>query len=143
MAISYHTLGSHNKNLLANVAADVFDHPVRPDSLDAFVADERHVMVLAVDDGLVVGMASAVEYFHPDKEPELFINEVGVAPTHRRQGICRNLMDSLIRIAKDRGCVYAWVGTETDNVAARACYRSVPGGNPPQDFVFFEWEFRE
>ena len=54
-----------------------------------FLADSRHHLAVAVDEGRVVGMASAVHYVHPDKPPELWINEVGVAPTHRGLGIGR------------------------------------------------------
>ena len=75
-----------NAGLLGSIATEVFDHPIDPQQLEAFLADPRHLMVLAVDAGAVVGMASAVEYFHPDKPPQLWINEVGVTPTHRRQG---------------------------------------------------------
>jgi aminoglycoside 6'-N-acetyltransferase I len=39
-----------------------------------------------VQDGLVVGMASAFEYFHPGKPPQMFVNEVGVTPAHQRRG---------------------------------------------------------
>jgi len=55
--------------------------------LEAFLNDARHVMFVAVESGQVVGMGSAVEYFHPDKPPQLWINEVGVAPAFQRRGI--------------------------------------------------------
>jgi predicted GNAT family acetyltransferase len=62
-------------------------------------------------------MASAVEYFHPDKPPQLWINEVGVALSHRKQGIGRQLVQKLVASAKDRGCIYAWLGTEGSNLS--------------------------
>jgi ribosomal protein S18 acetylase RimI-like enzyme len=85
-------------------------------------------------------MASAVEYFHPDKPPQLWINEVGVALSHRKRGIGRQLVQELVASAKDRGCVYAWLGTNTDNVAAQACFSSVPEVETPQPFLLYEWE---
>jgi len=42
--------------------------------------DPRHHLVVAVEH-VVVGFCSAVDYIQPDKPPELWINEVGVAPT--------------------------------------------------------------
>lgn len=76
-------LNDGNSGFLDALAPDVFDHPVDPTQLKNFIGDPRHVMMLAVEDGLVVGMASAVEYFHPDKQPQLWINEVGVSPAYR------------------------------------------------------------
>lgn len=127
------------KSLLDRIAPEVFDDDIIPEQLDAFLQDPRHRMFLAVDDGVVVGMASAFEYLHPDKHPQLFINEVGVAPSHRRQGIGRQLVEALINCAKERGCDYAWLGTDADNVSGNACFASVPGAGKPQPFMLYEW----
>jgi GNAT superfamily N-acetyltransferase len=78
--------------------------------LAAFVTDPHHVMVFAVDGDTVVGMASGVEYFHPDKALQLWINDVGVTPTLRRRGIGTALTAAPIAEAKSRGCVYVWLG---------------------------------
>ena len=140
MDISYHTLDPTNKHLLDNIAPDVFDHDIKQSSLQAFLIDDRHAMILAVSEGQVVGMASAFEYYHPDKKPELFINEVGVTPSHRRRGIGRSLVRRLLDFAKDRGCVYAWLGTDKDNVPGRACFGSVGGAEPTSEFILYEWK---
>ena len=126
-------------SLLDHIAPGVFDEAIDPAHLAAFLADPRHLMFLAVDGDVVVGMASAVEYFHPDKPPQLWINEVGVAPTHRRRGIGRDLVLALIQAGRERGCVGAWLGTDADNEAGKACFGSVPGGKSPQPFLLFEW----
>jgi ribosomal protein S18 acetylase RimI-like enzyme len=97
-------------------------------------------MFLAVENGMVVGMASGVEYFHPDKPPHMFINEVGVAPTHRRRGLGRRLIGALLDASRARGCKYAWLGTAFDNEPARACFASVPGGAAAQSFLLYEWD---
>jgi ribosomal protein S18 acetylase RimI-like enzyme len=88
-------------------------------------------------------MATGIEVFHPDKAPQLFINEVGVAETHRRRGIATSLLAILFEAAKKRGCDCAWVGTELDNEAANALYRSIPGGESAQTFVLYEWPLDE
>jgi GNAT superfamily N-acetyltransferase len=105
-----------NAELLKDIASEVFDYEINSQYLDAFLGDTRHIMYLAVDNKVAVVMASAVEYFHLDKPPELWINEVGVALSHRKQGIGRQLVQVLVASAKDRGCIYAWLGTDTDNV---------------------------
>ena len=53
------------------------------------VADPRHHLVVACAGSTVVGMATALHYVHPDKPPELWINEVGVAPPYRRRALAR------------------------------------------------------
>jgi len=129
--------------LLDRIAEDVFDEPIRPASLDAFLDCPRHAMFLAVADGGVVGMASGVEYFHPDKAPQLWINEVGVARAHRRRGIGRALVQALVDEARRRGCSYAWLGTAHDNAAGQACFSSVPGASQPQRVLLYEWDLED
>ena len=76
--------------VLERVAEEVFDGPVERHWATDFLKDSRHQhLVVAVDDGVVVGMVSAVDHVHPDKPPQLWSNELGVAPTHRRRGIGR------------------------------------------------------
>ena len=127
MTIDVRLLQAADARLLGAVADDVFDKPVRPDQARAFLADPRHHIAAALDDGRVVGFASAVHYLHPDKPPELWINEVGVASDHQRRGVGRALIDCLLGHARRLGCAEAWVLTEPDNTAARALYRAAGG----------------
>ncbi|MFN7164252.1 MAG: GNAT family N-acetyltransferase [Hyphomonas sp.] len=143
MAVSLVELADETVGLLSNIGDDVFDHPVRADYLKAFIDDPRHVMILAVEGGVVVGMASGVEYFHPDKPPQMWINEVGVAPSHRRRGIGRDLTHALVKAAAARGCIFAWLGTDQSNNAAQACFASVEGVEPPQPFLLYEWDLED
>src|SRR5690606_6878457 len=83
------TLGPTDAAVLDNLAPDVSDHPPRAGLTREFLSDPRHHIVVAIDDGAVVGMATGVHYVHPDKPAELFINEVGVATGHRRAGVGR------------------------------------------------------
>jgi aminoglycoside 6'-N-acetyltransferase I len=76
---------------------------------------------------LVVGFASGVHYVHPDKPPELWINEVGLAPTYRRRGLGKALLRALFAVGRAHRCTVAWVLTDRSNVAAMALYESVGG----------------
>ncbi len=120
-------LGSGDLAVLGQVAAEVFDRAIDPVIWAEFLADPRHHLAVAVDGDVVVGFASAVHYVHPDKPPQLWINEVGVAPTHQRRGLARGLLDALLIKGRALGCSEAWVLTEEDNAAARAAYRSAGG----------------
>ncbi len=44
-------------------------------------------------------MASGVDYIHPDKPRELWINEVGTASTHRGRGIGKKVVTALVEHA--------------------------------------------
>ena len=135
MPIELRLLGPDDAHVLDHVAEDVFDHPVDPRWTRAFLTDTRHHMVVALDDGCVVGMISAVDYVHPDKAPQLWINEVGVAPSHQRHGIGRRLLDAMLEHGRALGCTEAWLGTEETNVAARRLYEST--GAEPEPFLLY------
>ncbi|MBL8171991.1 MAG: GNAT family N-acetyltransferase [Acidobacteria bacterium] len=127
--------------LLQSVAEDVFDDALDPTAAAAFLADERHHLAVAVADGVIVGFVSAVHYLHPDKPaPELWINEVGVAPSHQGQGLARKLMDAILAEGRRLGCSVAWVLTHRSNTAAMRLYASSGGVEADEDAVMFEFE---
>ena len=130
-------LGASDAELLERVAPDVFDQLVQPDWCAEFLADARHHLVVARCEGVVVGMASAVHYVHPDKAPQLFINEVAVAEPYRRRGIARRMIDRLVQIAAELGCTEAWVLTDAGNAAAHALYRSAGAEEPAAPCVMY------
>lgn len=124
---------------LSRVAPDVFDHPIRPDLAMQFLSDPRHHMAAAIDDGILVGFASGVHYVHPDKPAELFVNEVGVSPSRRNQGVGTSLLECLLSHARTLGCESAWVLTGHDNHSARRMYAKAGGLEaPPQRMISFD-----
>lgn len=141
--IEIRLLDANDAHYLRNVAVDVFDDPIVESSVQEFLADPRHRLVVARDNDLVVGFVSAVIYLHPDKPaPELWINEVGVAPTHQRQGIGKRLMQTVLEEAKRSGCTEAWVLTERDNAAAMTMYTSTGGTETLPDPVMFTFKLK-
>ncbi|HEU4557989.1 MAG TPA: GNAT family N-acetyltransferase [Longimicrobium sp.] len=140
MKIDIRLVGPSNGSVLDRVADGVFDHAIEPRWTAAFLADARHHMFVAIDHGVVVGMITAVDYVHPDKAPQLWINEVGVAPSHQRRGIARRLLDTMLAHGRTLGCTEAWLGTEDDNHAANALYRSA--GSKPEPFVLYSWKLQ-
>lgn len=137
--IDVRMLGPEDAPVLERVADGVFDGPVDPGRVRPVLADPRHHLAAALDGGRVVGMASGVHYLRPDKPPELWINEVGVAPTYRRRGVARRLVECLLAHARDVGCVGAWVLAEETNTAARALYESLEGAGESASLVMFEF----
>ena len=133
MTLDIRVLSTGEEAVLANVAPEVFDNPIDPALAREFVADPRHHIAVAIDDGLVVGFASGVHYIHPDKPAELWVNEVGVAPTHHRRGLGKAVLAALLEAGRGLGCGEAWVLTERSNAAARALYVSAGGEEGADD----------
>jgi ribosomal protein S18 acetylase RimI-like enzyme len=133
MAIEIKVLRRGDDSILTNVAAEVFDKPIDPEFTKEFLEDPRHHIAVAIDDGLVVGFASGVHYVHPDKPPELWINEVAVAPTHRRRGLGDAVLRALFEVGHAHHCAVAWVLTDRNNAAAMALYSSAGGTEGADD----------
>lgn len=131
-------IGAADFDLLVSADTSVFDNPVDPVLARAYLAHPDTEIALATDGGKVVGMATGLFHFHPDKPLEFFVNEVGVAESHQRRGIAKKLMELLFEAARERGVSYAWVGTETDNDAANALYKSL--GSSGQEMMFYEFD---
>jgi ribosomal protein S18 acetylase RimI-like enzyme len=140
VSITVTILSQSNRDLLRRVAPGVFDHDIQPNLLDEFLRDPRHHMAIAIDSNTVVGMASGVHYVHPDKKPQLFINEVAVAPTHRNCGIGQQLLRALLDVGRKLGCTEAWVLTDRSNAPAMRLYSSSGGNEAPKDQVMFSFK---
>jgi ribosomal protein S18 acetylase RimI-like enzyme len=138
MAIEIKVLGRQDAGVLAHIAPDVFDDPIDVGRANEFLADPRHHLAVAVEDGVVVGFVSAVHYVHPDKpRPELWINEIGVAATHRRRGLGTRLLRAVFAVAGGLGCAEGWVLTDRTNTAAMRLYAAAGSPHQPTDHVMF------
>lgn len=138
--ITIKVLSKSDLPLLMNTADDVFDNPVDEKYAVEFLNDPRHHIVVALAENIVIGFASAVHYIHPDKPPELWINEVGVASSHQNQGIGNALMKEILRLGQELGCGNAWVLTEKDNIPAIGLYKSAGGKVGEGDTVMYEFD---
>ena len=127
--------------LLDRVAEDVFDERIDLGRLAAYLADPSHLMVLAVSNGEVIGQARGVVHRHPDEPTELYIDNLGVTPVRKREGVATRLLDDLVAWGRSLGCEQAWVGTEVDNEAARALYQG--RGSDAETFVMYFYTFAE
>lgn len=108
--------------LFEAVADDVFDAPIRPKRLRAFLREPRHLMMVALHEGRIVGQARGQIHLSPDQADSFFLDNLGVAPSMQRLGIGRELVDGMFAWAKERGCQSGWLGTDPGNHAARALY---------------------
>jgi len=80
-----------------------------------------------------MGMASSRLEIKPyAKERWLYVDEVDVCSDQRQKGAGKALMRKLIEFANENGCEEVWLGTESDNQAANALYRSLDPGDVAQ-----------
>ncbi|MFL4472540.1 GNAT family N-acetyltransferase [Paeniglutamicibacter sp. MACA_103] len=121
-------------------ASGLFDNPVTAQGARAFLAMPGHHLLLArAGDRTAVGFVSGVVMRHPDKEPEMFVYELGVDEAHRRRGVAAALLRALALEALSLGCTGMWTGTERANAAALAAYRSL-GATVDAQSVFIVWD---
>lgn len=133
MEFEFKELGLSDLETLMSAAPGVFDNPVNAVYAAEFLGDPRHHIVVSIVAGTVVGFVSAVHYIHPDKPPELWINEVAVAPPHRRRGIAKAMLKRMFQVGQLHRCRVAWVLTDRENPAAMALYESAGGREGADD----------
>ncbi len=138
MSFSIVELEPDNGHVLNNVAEDVFDYAIDPDLLETYLSQSTHKMFIAVIDDIVVGQVRGIIHFQPDEPAHLYIDNLGVAPTAKRQGIASALFNALIEWGQHNECKGYWVATECDNDEGNGFYESL--GLTPQQMYFYEGE---
>lgn len=124
-------------------AEHLFARSVDPGAAARFLAEPTHHLLVAYDDdGRAVGFVSGVETTHPDKGTEMFLYELDVDESTRRQGIGCALVEALAALARERGCYGMFVLTDDENVAARTTYGRA-GGREASRSLMLEWDFRQ
>ncbi len=101
---------------------DIFDGPLDPARLAFYLSAPGHLMVCAFSNGVAVGQARGVLTHQPDGASSLYVDNLGVAPSRRREGVAGQLLDELVAWGRENGCESAWVATELVNDGARALY---------------------
>lgn len=141
MSFNVRLLGPGDEAVLQVTAYGVFDRPVEPKLTAEFLADPRHHIAVAIENGVVIGFASGVHHIHPDKPAELWISEVGVAALHQRRGVATAALNRLLEAARELGCVEAWVLTNRSNIAAMRLYSTTGGSTEghDEDVVMFSY----
>ena len=142
MSVVVRLLRNGDQALLGRAVPGTFDHLIDPELADRFLRDPRHHLVAAIADDRPVGFVSGVDYWHPDKPRELWINEVGVASAWQNRGVGTRVMQGMLDHARALGCREAWVLTDHDNAAALALYRKAGGEPSGTDLIMFTFRLK-
>ena len=118
-------------------------------ALRLYLASQDTVFIACYETGAaeavspqLMGIASARFQLKPyGHERWLYVDEVDVCADQRNKGAGRAMMHTLLAIARERGCDELWLGTETDNAAANALYRSI-SPDEEESFVGYAWELK-
>ncbi len=132
-------IDNSNSVLLDRVAEGVFDKPIRPDRLARYLANPANLLAVVVKGDLIIGQCMCVIHDHPDKESELYLDEIGTGDDWRRMGVALALMDAVFARADVLGIDEIWLGTEPDNSAARRLYEKTGAKGEPAIIYYLEW----
>jgi aminoglycoside 6'-N-acetyltransferase I len=131
-------LSPEDESLVLSTEAGLFDNEIQPALTAEFLSDPRHHLIVAVERGAIIGFLSALHYVHPDKRPQLWINEVAVATANRKMGVGKALIEAALSLARELGCQEAWALTDEDNQPANALYSSAGGTASSQRMYSFD-----
>lgn len=119
---------------LINLFGDVFEDTksfnnseVNDDYLQSFLADENHIVVVALsEDNTVVGglVAYQLDKFEK-KRKELYIFDLAVLESKQRQVIGTHLINEVIKIAKQRNISVIFVQADEEDTHAISFYRKI------------------
>jgi diamine N-acetyltransferase len=137
-----------------SVAAFVAEHLTVARFAD-YLADPARILLVAEQDGAVVGYAMLVHGVPYDADaravvkhlPTTELSKIYVLPTAHGSGVARDLMAATVVAARDAGAAGIWLGTNQANVRAHRFYeksgfervgtkRFKVGARWEDDFVF-------
>lgn len=135
--ITIKRLGPADAAALDRVAEDVFDSSIEPSQASRCLNKPDTFIIVAIDEaGLIVGQLLAFIHDRPDGPPEFYIDNVGITPDRRREGLANRSLDEAQRQTRASGCELAWVATENENEPARALYAARSGRSEPAAYLW-------
>lgn len=96
------------------------------DFLDARLRQGESVVLLArLDNGTAAGFTQLYPMFSSVRTARIWVlNDLFVAPTARRRGVARALLDAAAAFARDDGAIRLELETTPDNGSAQTLYRA-------------------
>lgn len=105
-------------------------------SLRLYLENPHHLMVAAFDGRTIAGIAIGYVLPHPGGNQTLYIDELDVRPSYRRQGIATSIINHYHSLAAELDCSEVWLSTDDQNATAQKLYRSLLPTEDKQAVVF-------
>ncbi len=122
-------------------AAERGGQDASPEHMRRLLADDRNHLYVARVQGRPAGYLLAYRFPRIDRDREMvYLYEIDVVPEHRRQGIGTEMIRRLKADCRRRQVLKVWVGTEADNVAARALYESTGARCEGESYAEYVYE---
>lgn len=131
MAVQLRRLQAQDSDLAALAAqlnaadSEVSIKNFSEESLRKFLEDSDRIYLVAYIEDELAGAVHGFIHLHPTGVKYFYVDEVDTIKAFRQKGVATALMNEAFRIAKEYGCDEVWLGTEDDNVAANALYKSL------------------
>src|SRR4051794_19627264 len=118
-----------------NEVATYVGNPPGGDYLRSLLSTDYFIALAAMAEGRVVGGIAAYELKKfEQRRSEIYIYDLAVADTHRRQGIATALIHALKTIARTRGAYVIFVQADRGDEAAIALYAKLGAREEPFHF---------
>lgn len=131
--MEYRVLGSGDVSLMRlmlSVFGRAFEDPLhyesaQPDDayLSGLLADPKFIAVAALHEGQVIGgLAGYVLQKYEQARSEIYIYDLAVEESFRRRGVATGLIETIRRIAADRGAWVVYVQADIEDTPAVELY---------------------
>lgn len=135
-------LGSRDLPLLVWGSPDLVGDAADPRLAKAILDDPRRFVAAAIAGGRLVGIASAVRRSGSRGADALVVREVAVAREHRRRGVGRRLLATLLAHARASGCRAAELDVAREDEALRRLCAATGGIEVPEPVVRVAFRLR-
>ncbi len=120
-----------------------FDYRFSGASLLRFVEENHHIYLVAYWNDALAGAAHAYLLPHPTGHLIAYVDEVDTLSSFRLKGVAKAMMKEILELSRRQGATEAWLGTEEDNLAAKALYHSLGPSEVESPDVIFTYKLVE
>jgi len=115
-----------NIELARTALAEIHERRLPDDvAIHAFLADPASYLLLAIENGHVVGSLNGYALRQPDRSrPQFLLYEIDVRQQNRRRGIGQALVNAFTDEARTANAFEVWVVSNESTSAALAMYRT-------------------
>ena len=130
---SFRKLSISDLSLVLNMEKDFRSNFICQENARQFLLNPMNWIFASIEDNRIIGFAYGYELNRLNNIGNmLYIHEVGVLPEYQRQGIGKQILNSIKVLCKLSGICRFFLFTEKSNIASCALYNSV-GGEPAHD----------